>query len=124
MPDRDPLTEKIIGAAIEVHRILGPGLLEAAYEECLCRELETADLPFQRQVVLPIIYKGDAIRPGFRADIIVMEQVILEIKAVERLLPIHEAQILTYLKLSGLKKGLLMNFNAMPLINGVKRFVM
>jgi GxxExxY protein len=124
MKDRDPLTEKIIGAAIEVHRTLGPGLLESAYEECLCKELETAGLAFQRQVMLPIIYKGDRIEPGFRTDVIVMEQVILELKAVERLLPIHEAQLLTYLKLSGIEKGLLMNFNAMPLIKGIRRLVM
>ena len=124
MPDRDPLTEKIIGAAIEVHRTLGPGLLESAYEECLCKELENADIPFERQVVLPVTYKGDTIPLGFRADIIVMEQVILELKTIERILPIHEAQLLTYLKLSGIRKGLLMNFNATPLINGIKRFVM
>ncbi len=123
MLDRDPLTEKIIGAAIEVHRTLGPGLLESAYEECLCKELENADIPFKRQVVLPIIYKGDRIEPGYRVDLIVMEQVILELKTVERLLPIHEAQLPTYLKLSGIGKGLLMNFNAMPLKNGIKRFV-
>ncbi len=123
MPDRDPLTEKIIGAAIEVHRTLGPGLLESAYEECLCQELETSGLAFQRQVMLPIVYKGHSVEPGFRIDVIVERQVLVELKAVAALLPVHDAQVLTYLKLSGIGKGLLMNFNAMPLKNGIKRFV-
>ena len=123
MPDRDPLTEKIIGAAIEVHRTLGPGLLESAYEECLCRELKALGLEFQRQMILPIVYKGQKIQPGFRADVIVEERVLIELKAVTALLPVHEAQVLTYLKLSGIETGLLMNFNAMPLKNGIKRFV-
>ncbi len=123
MPDRDPLTEKIIGAAIEVHRTLGPGLLESAYEECLCRELETSGLAFQRQVMLPIVYKGHSVEPGFRIDVIVERQVLVELKAVAALLPVHDAQVLTYLKLSGIGKGLLMNFKAMPLKNGIKRFV-
>ena len=123
MPDRNPLTEKIIGAAIEVHRTLGPGLLESAYEECLCRELETCHLTFQRQVIPPIVYKGHTVEPGFRVDVIVERQVLIELKAVVALLPVHDAQVLTYLKLSGIGKGLLMNFNAMPLKNGIKRFV-
>ena len=123
MPDRDPLTEKIIGAAIEVHRTLGPGLLESTYEECLCRELESSGLVFVRQVMLPIKYKGHTVEPGFRIDVIVERQVLIELKAVATLLPVHDAQVLTYLKLSGIGKGLLMNFNAMPLKNGIKRFV-
>ena len=121
--DRDPLTERIIGAAIEVHRHLGPGLLESAYEECLCQELSAAGLPFQRQVTIPVTYKGSSIEPGFRADLIVAGEVLLELKAVEALLPLHEAQVLTYLKLSGIRTGLLMNFNATPLKRGIKRFV-
>ena len=121
--ENDPLTKKIIGAAIEVHRHLGPGLLESAYEECLCQELNREHLSFKRQAVLPIIYKGAAIEPGFRADLIVEDSVLLELKAVEKLLPIHEAQVLTYLKLSGIRTGLLLNFNAMPLKNGIKRLV-
>jgi GxxExxY protein len=123
LPENDPLTQKIIGAAIEVHRHLGPGLLESVYEQCLCQELYGQGLPFKHQVILPIVYKGKSIEPGFRADLIVDEAVLLELKAVEKLLPVHEAQILTYLKLSGISKGLLMNFNAMPLKNGIRRFV-
>ena len=119
----DSLTEKIIGAAIEVHKTLGPGLLESAYEECLCQELKTSDLSFERQVAVPINYKGTNVGPGFRADIIVEKKVLLELKAVEKLAPIHEAQILTYLKLSGIPTGLLLNFNALPLKNGIRRFV-
>ena len=121
--DNDPLTEKIIGAAIEVHRHLGPGLLESAYEECLCQELSRQSVAFNRQVALPIIYKGAKVEPGFRVDMIVEEKVLLELKAIEKILPIHEAQVLTYLKLSGVGIGLLLNFNAMPLKNGIKRFV-
>lgn len=122
-PDNDPLTEKIIGAAIEVHRHLGPGLLESAYEQCLCKELSEQDLQHEHQVMLPVTYKGAKVEPGFRADVIVEDEVLLELKAVEKLMPIHEAQILTYLKLSGIPKGLLMNFNATPLKNGIRRFV-
>ncbi len=123
LPDRDQLTEKIIGAAIEVHRTLRPGLLESACEECLCRELESSGLAFQRQVMLPIVYKGHSVEPGFRIDVIVERQVLVELKAVAALWPVHDAQVVTYLKLSGIGKGLLMNFNAMPLKNGIKRFV-
>jgi len=121
--ENDPLTKRIIGAAIEVHRHLGPGLLESAYGECLCHELATSELAFKRQVALPIHYKGIIVEPGFRADVIVEERVLLELKAVERMLPVHEAQVLTYLRLSGLPIGLLVNFNATPLKNGIKRFV-
>ena len=122
-PERDPLTEKIIGAAIEVHRQLGPGLLESVCEECLCQEFGLRGIGFRRQVGVPILYKGTAVEPGFRADVIVEDTVLLELKAVESLAAVHEAQILTYLKLSGLRTGLLINFNATPLTRGIKRFV-
>ena len=121
--EKDPLTEKIISAAIEVHRTLGPGLLESAYEQCLCQEMAVRGLSFDRQVMLPVVYKGTKIEPGFRADIIVESKVLVELKAVEAISKVHEAQVLTYLKLSGLGTGLLVNFNAMPLKNGIKRFV-
>ena len=96
----DQITEKIIGCAIEVHRVLGLGLLESAYEECLCRELDLQHIPYQRQVSLPVWYKGIAVDCGYRLDLVVLDTVIVEIKAVERLAPIHNAQLLTYLKLS------------------------
>ena len=120
----DLLTEKIIGFAIEVHRQLGPGLLESAYEECLCHELRRGELSFQRQVPLPVIYKSIRLDCGYRLDIVVEQAVILELKTVERLLPIHEAQILTYLKLSGLHTGLLLNFNSAVLKDGIRRIVL
>src|SRR5438105_418264 len=109
--EHDPLTEKIIGFAIEVHRRLGPGLLESAYEECLCFELGQAAIPFRRQAALPIVYKSVRLDCGYRLDILVDDQVIIELKTVERLMPIHEAQMLTYMKLSGIHAGLLLNFN-------------
>lgn len=119
----DELTEKIISAAIEVHRALGPGLLESTYEICLCRELDLRGLKFRRQVALPITYKGAKLDAGYRLDIVVEEQVILELKSVESLQAIHEAQLITYLKLSGYKVGLLMNFNVLYLKRGLKRIV-
>jgi GxxExxY protein len=122
--DRDPLSERVIGLAIDVHRALGPGLLESAYEECLCLELRLAEIGHARQVPLPIIYKGVRLDCGYRLDIVVGEALILEIKAVEQLLPIHDAQILTYLRLSGHRVGLLVNFNTALLKNGVRRFVL
>jgi GxxExxY protein len=115
------LTGEIIGAAIEVHRTLGPGLLESAYEECLCRELEIREVVFERQKELPIQYKGAKLDCGYRLDIVAANTVILELKACEKLEPIHEAQLLTYLKLTGLKVGLLINFNVPVLTNGIKR---
>ena len=118
---RDSLTQKVIGAAIEVHRALGPGLLESAYEECLCYELSTAGLAFRKQVELPVLYKKVKLDCGYRMDIVVSESLVLEIKTVEKLLPIHQAQLLTYLKLSGLRTGLLINFNVPVLKNGIKR---
>jgi GxxExxY protein len=122
--DRDPLSERVIGLAIDVHRALGPGLLESAYEECLCLELRQAEFGHARQVPLPIVYKGVRLDCGYRLDIVVGEALILEIKAVEQLLPIHDAQILTYLRLSGHRVGLLINFNTALLKNGVRRFVL
>jgi len=122
--EHDPLTEKIIGFAIEVHRRLGPGLLESAYEECLCFELKEAGIPFRRQVPLPIIYKSVRLDCGYRLDILVDEQVIIELKTVERLMPIHEAQMLTYLKLSSIRSGLLLNFNTAVLKDGIRRMML
>ena len=118
------ITEAVIGAAIEVHRVLGPGLLESAYEECLCRELVLRKVPYERQRQLPVDYKGTKVDCGYRLDLLVSEQVVVEIKAVESLLPIHQAQLLTYLKLGGWKVGLLMNFNVPVLKQGIKRVVL
>jgi GxxExxY protein len=117
------LTGKIVGCAIQVHRVLGPGLLESAYEECLCYELELAGFKFEHQKPLPLIYRDKKLECGYRLDILVENQVILEIKAVELVLPIHEAQLLTYLKLSGIKAGLLINFCVPILKDGIKRIV-
>ena len=122
--NRDPLTEQVIGCAIEVHRALGPGLLEAVYEECLCHELHENGLGFQRQIPVPVTYKAVNLETGFRADLVIEKELLIEIKAVERLLPVHQAQVLTYLKLSGIPKGLLLNFNTRVLKDGIRRFVM
>ena len=115
------LTGQIIGAAIEVHKELGPGLLESIYEECLCRELELRNIPFQNQKIIKIDYKGKPIGGEYRIDIVVDQKVILELKACESLLPIHEAQLLTYLKLTEIQIGLLINFNTPVLKDGIKR---
>jgi GxxExxY protein len=120
---RDPLTHNIIGAAIEVHRFLGPGLLESAYEECLTYELTSRNLEVRRQVALPISYKGQTLELGYRPDIVIEGKVVLELKCVEKLLPVHDAQLLTYLRLSGIERGLLINFLSNPLINGIRRLV-
>jgi GxxExxY protein len=122
--DSDPLTERVIGLAINVHRALGPGLLESAYEECLCFELREAGILFDRQLPLPIVYKGIRLDCGYRLDVVLERDLIVEIKSVERLLPIHEAQMLTYLRLSGIKTGLLVNFNSVLLKDGIRRFVL
>ena len=114
----EELTEKVIGAAIEVHRALGPGLLESAYEECLCRELDLRGLAFQRQLPLPVECKGVKLDCGYRLDLIVEEAVVLELKCVERILPVHEAQLLTYLKLTGKHVGMIINFNVAALVKG------
>ena len=114
----EELTEKVIGAAIEVHRALGPGLLESAYEECLCRELNIRGLAFQRQVPLPVEYKGVKLDCGYRLDLVVEDAVVLELKCVEHILPVHEAQLLTYLKLTGKHVGMIINFNVAALVKG------
>ncbi|MBP7997921.1 MAG: GxxExxY protein [Chloroflexi bacterium] len=117
------LTEKIIGAAIEVHRHLGPGLLESTYESCLVYELEQLGLIIEKQKPLPVVYKGLHIEQGYRLDLLVNEVAIVELKAVEVITPVHEAQILSYLKLSGCPVGLLLNFNVKLLKNGIKRYL-
>ena len=118
------LGERVIGLGIDVHRHLGPGLLESAYEECLCFELAQAGVSHRRQVPLPIVYKDIRLDCGYRMDIVVDNELIVEIKAVERILPLHEAQMLTYLRLSRLHAGLLMNFNNVVLKDGLRRFVL
>jgi GxxExxY protein len=122
--DGRELTDRIIGLAIEVHRNTGPGLLETVYEQCLCRELLEADIPFERQILVPVIYKSMPIGSGFRADIIVARAVLLEIKSVSVILPAHEAQILTYLRMTNIGIGLILNFNARRLVDGIRRYVM
>ena len=119
----EPLTDRVIGLAIEVHRHTGPGLLESVYEQCLCRELTEAGIAFARQVAIPILYKGIAIGDGFKADIIVAQELILEIKAVGAILPIHAVQLRTYLRMSGIRVGLLLNFNVPRLVDGLHRYV-
>ncbi|MEP0764280.1 MAG: GxxExxY protein [Chloroflexota bacterium] len=118
------LTQQIIGAAIEVHRALGPGLLESAYEACLCRELSLRQIPFECQVQLPVSYKGVRVDCGYRLDILVDNIVPVELKAVEQLLPVHEAQVLSYLRLGGWQVGLLINFHVPILRQGIKRIVL
>ncbi|MCP9446718.1 MAG: GxxExxY protein [Nitrospira sp.] len=118
------LTEQIIGAAIEVHEALGPGLLESAYEECMCRELALRQIRFDRQRPLPVEYKGVKLDCGYRLDLLVAEAVVVEIKAVEVIVPVHEAQLLTYLKLGGWKIGLLINFNVAVLKDGIRRRIL
>jgi len=118
------LTEQIIGAAIEVHRHLGPGLLESAYETCLVYELEKLGLKVERQKALPLVYKEIRLEQGYRIDLLVEDKVVVELKVVEQILPVHEAQVLSYLKLSGCKVGLLLNFQVRLLKNGIRRFVM
>ena len=120
----DQLTEAIIGAAIEVHRILGPGLLESAYEECLCYELQLRGSSVERQIPLPVVYKDVRLDCGYRMDLVIENKVIVELKTVDKLLPVHEAQLLTYLKLSGKKIGLLLNFHSEVLRTGMKRMVL
>jgi GxxExxY protein len=122
-PREDKVTDKIIGAAIEIHRVLGPGLLESAYEECLCYELSQRQLPFRRQVALPVTYKGVKLACGYKMDLLVDDVVIVEFKTVETLLPVHSAQLLSYLRLAGKPVGLLINFNAAVLKSGLKRIV-
>jgi GxxExxY protein len=123
LEERDPLTAQVIGIAIDVHRELGPGLLESAYEQCLCYELQQKGLQFQRQVPLPVRYKAVNLDCGYRLDIVVAGVLVLELKAIERLLPIHDAQMLSYLKLGGFKVGLLLNFHSPVLKDGIRRLV-
>jgi GxxExxY protein len=118
------LSSSIIGAAIEVHRALGPGLLESAYEQCLARELALRDIPFQQQISLPVHYKGTRLDCGYRLDFLVAGRIVLEVKAVDVLLPIHHAQLLSYLKLGGWKLGLLINFHVPLLREGIQRIVL
>lgn len=120
----EKITEEVIGAAIEVHKTLGPGLVESAYEECLCHELHLRGIQFQRQMDLPIVYKGVKLQSGHRVDIVVDDTVVVELKSVENILPIHEAQLLTYLRLSGRRVGLLINFNVPVLKDGIVRRVL
>lgn len=121
MREIDEITGKIIGAAIEVHKALGPGLLESAYETCLAHELMIREVQFERQKAIPVVYKDARLDCGFRVDLLVEDTVIVELKAVERLAPIHPAQLITYLKLTDLKLGLLLNFNVRLMKQGIKR---
>jgi GxxExxY protein len=118
------ITEQIIGAAIEVHRVLGPGLLESAYEECVCHDLTLSGLSFERQRPLAVEYKGIKLECGYRLDLLVENAVVVEVKAVSAIEPIHEAQLLTYLRVGGWKVGLLINFNVPVLKNGIRRRVL
>jgi GxxExxY protein len=124
MDERDPITHAIIGAAIEVHRVLGPGLLESVYERCLSRELELRGIVNERQVPLPVVYKGIHLEEGYRIDILVERKVVVEVKAIDAIAPVHEAQLLTYLRLSGLHVGLLLNFHVALMKDGIKRMVL
>ncbi len=118
------LTQRVIGCAVEVHRTLGPGLLEGVYEACLCHELAVAGLAFLRQLRLPVVYKGHVVDYDLRIDVLVEQTLVLEIKSVHQILAVHEAQLLTYLRVSGLKIGLLLNFNEETLKQGIRRRVL
>jgi GxxExxY protein len=120
---KDPISESVIGFCIRIHRELGPGLLENAYEECLCYELSKAGFKFERQKSLPLAYETVHLDCGYRIDLVVEDQLVVELKTVDALLPIHDAQLLTYLKLSRIPVGLLINFNVPVLVQGVKRLV-
>jgi GxxExxY protein len=122
--NENEVSEAIIGAAIEVHKQLGPGLLESAYQKCLCRELTLRGIPYVAEMAVPIEYKGVRVESGYRVDLLVRDLVVVEIKAVDGLESIHEAQLLTYLRLSGKTVGLLINFNVTLLKNGIKRRVL
>ena len=119
----DPLAERVIGAAIEVHRCLGPGLLESAYRAALCRELALNEIPFEFEKALPIRYKDVLLDCGYRLDVVVAGQIVIELKAIDALLPIHEAQLLSYLRLGGYSLGYLINFHERLLKHGIKRFI-
>ena len=120
----DELSNRVIGCALEVHRNLGPRLLESTYEQCLAHELKISGIPFRLQHPLPVEYKGIKLDCGYRIDLLVDHSIIVELKSVEKIMPIHQAQLLTYMKLSGISIGLLMNFNVKYLKNGIKRMVL
>jgi GxxExxY protein len=120
----NPTSHKVIGAAIEVHRILGPGLLESSYHACLCRELELRNVHHQSEVELPLEYKGVRIQKGYVIDLLIEDSLLVEIKSVEKLLPIHSSQLLTYMRLQGIASGLLINFNVQALLAGVRRLLL
>lgn len=122
--ETNELTQKIIGAAIEVHRSLGPGLLESAYEECVARELSSRKIGFERQKQVPLLYKGSTLDCSYRLDFLIEQLVVVEIKAIELILPIHAAQLLTYMRLGRWKIGLLINFHVPVLKQGIQRFVL
>ncbi len=124
LDQKDPRTASIIGAAIEVHKTLGPGLLESAYEDCLCHELHLRGMRFQRQVDIPLSYKGLKLDCGYKIDLVIQDEVIVDLKFVERLLPVHEAQLLTYMKAAQKNVGLLINFNVPVLSRGIIRRVL
>jgi GxxExxY protein len=116
--------KQVVDAAYRIHSALGPGLLESVYETCLCIELRNREIPFERQVSIPIVYDGTAVDPGLRLDLLVANKVIVELKSVERLLPVHEAQVLTYLKLARVRLGLLLNFNVVLIKHGIRRIIL
>ena len=120
----EELSKEIIGAAIEVHKLLGPGLLESAYEDCMVYELKIKGLNLERQKAVPVVYKSIKLDCGYRLDILVENKIIIEIKSIDAMAPVHEAQILTYMKFSGVNVGLLINFNVTILKNGLKRYVL
>jgi GxxExxY protein len=119
----NPISERVIGAAIEVHRHLGPGLLESSYHACLCRELELREISHHRQVVLPLEYKGTQIAKGYVIDLLIEDSLLVEIKSVDKLLPVHSAQLMTYMRLRRAASGLLINFNVHTLVQGIRRIL-
>jgi GxxExxY protein len=121
---RHPLTTKVIGCAIEVHRTLGPGLLENTYDNCLAKEFTRQQVPFTRQLVLPVVYKDSTVDFGYRLDFLIEDWLVVEVKAVDRLAPVHSAQILTYMKLMKARQGLLINFNVAILVRGLRSFLL
>jgi len=122
-PELEELAAKVVNAAYSVHKGLGPGLLESVYEICMCHELSKAEIPFKRQVEMPIMYDNIRLDAGLRIDILINEKIVVELKAVEKMVPLYEAQLLTYLKLTGLKLGFLINFNVPLIKDGIKRIV-
>ena len=119
----DPTSERVIGSAIEVHRLLGPGLLESSYHSCLCRELQLRAISHQSEVDLPLEYKGVQIAKGYVIDLLIEDSLIVDIKSVEKLLPIHSSQLMTYMRLQRVASGLLINFNVQTLVDGLRRIL-